>query len=160
MITGISPVNRYNTQTFGMARLNQEGREGAKSCGYQKHEFLDQKMFKRPGIFAEKSRLAEKLEKHANFVTLCEQYGCTKDGLNNANFINNQIFHQKSKQALENIPKDTYKDGMLKLYYTNFDNPNLSVDATSALLETVKDFISLDEYFSASGILQSGTVNS
>ena len=167
MITSVSmnSINRYNNikannvPSFSMARLTAEGREGAKLCGYQKHEFLDQRMFRRPSIFDSKSRLAEKLEKHADFAALCEIYGCTKDGLNNAYFIENQVFHKKSAAAIANVPEDTYKEGMKKLYYMNFDNPNLSVQTTRKLLESVKDFISLDEYYRASGILESGTIN-
>ncbi len=168
MITRVSMLspNRVNSSpsvnsnpSFGMARLNSKAREAAESYGFTLHSYLDGRMFERPSFFATDSMLSQKLAEGADFVKLCELYGCSNDGARNAQFIENQVLNKKSVNALMKLPEEVYIKGMTTLYDRNYDNPSLSVYSTEELLERVNAFMSTDELVKNYGILRVGTRN-
>ena len=164
MITRVSmPVynNSYKyaaTPAFGMAKMTKTGRQIANMYGYHTHSFLDPKMYTKPSVFDAKSALAERLDKHEDFAKICIDYGCTQNGENNAKFIRYQILSPKSQAAINRVADNAYSHGILSLYYNNYDNPFLSAHNTAKLLQMAKDFMDLDQYTKAYGMLDVGTV--
>ena len=160
MITKISmPIGSkkiLSMPSFGFARLNDLGRTTADSFGYQNNEFLNADMFRRQGWF-HKSQLTKDLSTGVDFVDICTEYGCTNNAKTNAEFIENQILSSKSEAAIRRIDPDKQRDGFIKLYMHNYDNPELSLKSTKLLLDKIKDSMSPEEYIKHTGILQAGT---
>ncbi|MCD7779596.1 MAG: hypothetical protein LUH05_02860 [Candidatus Gastranaerophilales bacterium] len=163
MITKISSsmavqnVQSNSSPSFGMARLNTLGRATADTFGYKENQFLDGNMFKKQGIFT-KPCLTEKLEAGEDFVTICNDYGCTKNPKTNAEFIKAQILSGKSDKAIKSAVKS--KDiagGLVNLYVANYDNPELSTGSTKALLDLIKNTMKPEEYVQQIGLLEVGT---
>ncbi len=160
MITKVSvsnfSKNVLSTPSFGFAKLNDLGRTTADSFGYQNNQFLNADMFRKQGLF-HKSQLAKELERGADFVDICTTYGCSNNSKTNSEFIENQILSSKSDSALKRVNPDSKKEGFMKLYLHNYDNPELSLRTTRILLEKVKDSFSPEEYVKHIGILEAGT---
>ena len=163
MITKISPITNFSksisiksTPSFGLARLNQLGRESADSFGYQHNNFLESDMFKKQGLF-KKTALSTMIADGEDFAGICREYGCSKNANTNAQFIINQILNPKSKSALKSLDQDEYADGLITLYKNNYDNPELSQIQTRELLLCIKPFIESQEFVKHAGILAEGT---
>ena len=160
MITNVSfsdkSIKIKNTQSFGMARLNQLGRETSDKFEFQRNTFLNGKMYEKQGLF-EASLLSKKIENNEDFAKLCKIYGCTKNAKDNADFIKNQVLVQKSFASIKKVEEENLAEGLLALYYSNFDNPELSVKQTRQLLEMASDYMSPEEYIKNVGLLEAGT---
>lgn len=162
MITRISAPVAYtksiqanSTPAFGFAKLNETGRETADTFGYENHEFLNENLFKKQGFFA-KSALASELRNGADFMTLCTDYGCTKNGKANAEFIRTQILSKKSNSAIANLDDATRTNALKTLLFANYDNPELTKKETDDLLEIVRDSIENTEYVKLAGLIKVG----
>lgn len=143
--------------SFGMARLNDLGRESADSFGYTQNEFLNADMFKKNGLFKKESLLSKELRKTGTtFQAVCEEYGCSNNAKTNAEFIVNQILSPKSSKALSQLSDEDYSNGLMVLYQTNYDNPELSTKHTKELLDMLKDFMQVEDYIKNVGILAEG----
>ncbi len=149
-------VLKAATPSFGFAKLNDIGRTTADSFGYQHNEFLDASMFRKQGIF-KKSVLSTRLTEGESFSDICETYGCTNNAKTNAEFINNQILSSKSSSALRRLNDDELRAGLSLLYKCNYDNPELSLRETKALLEMLREFLEPEEYIKQVGLLEAGT---
>lgn len=159
MITNVStPMVSKNLSnpSFGLAKLNTLGRTTADSFGYQNNQFLNSDMFKKQGIF-QKSQLTQALAEDADFVQLCTTYGCSNNAKTNAEFIQNQILSSKSDSAMKKVDSEELNEGLLKLYWHNYDNPQLSLKSTKELLEKAKSAIAPEEYVKNVGLLQAGS---
>ena len=160
MITNVSTQmvtkNVSLKPSFGFAKLNTLGRTTADSFGYQNNEFINADMFKKQGIF-KKSQLAQELSDGGDFVEICTLYGCSKNAKTNAEFIKNQILSSKYSSAVKDVEPEKQNEGLLKLYWHNYDNPELSLKSTQELLEKVKESISSDDYVKNVGLLQAGS---
>ncbi len=162
MITRISAPVAYtksiqanSTPAFGFAKLNETGRATADTFGYENHEFLNENLFKRQGFFA-KSALAFELSNGADFMTLCKDYGCTKNGKSNAEFIRTQILFKKSNFAIARVDEDERTNALKTLLFANYDNPELTKKETDDLLEIVKESIDNTEYVKMAGLIKVG----
>lgn len=151
-VKGIS-VN--STPAFGFAKLNETGRATADSFGYQNNDFLNENLFKRQRFF-EKSALTTELNNGADFATICHDYGCTKNGKANAEFIRTQILSNKSNAALTSLSEDARNSGFKTLFEFNYDNPELTKRETDALLELIKPSIDGTEYVKYAGLIKVG----
>lgn len=162
MITRVSlpitpkAISMNSTPSFGLAKLNDLGRSTADSFGYQNNQFIDSRMFKKQNIF-QKSMLGEKIAEGRNFTDLCRTYGCTDNSKTNSEFIENQILSSKGKSVLKKVEAEERKQGLLELYNSNYDNPDLSLKQTRALLEKVRESITDEDYVRFIGILDAGT---
>ncbi len=153
----ICPINNYkSTVNFGFAKLNETGRKAADSFGLGSNEFLDSSLYKKQGPFR-KSALSKELSAGKTFPQICEEYGCTSIGKANAEFISSQILSGKSNKAMHSVPKKDLKSGFLKLYGSNYDNPDLSSKDTLRLLKIIKNYVAPEEYIKNIGLLQEGT---
>ena len=157
----VSPISVKNlsvksTPAFGFAKLNETGRATADSFGYQNNSFLNENLFKRQGIFERKSALTTELNNGADFQTLCTDYGCSKNGKANAEFIRTQILSPKSAAALKGLSEDSRNAGLRLLFENNYDNPELSKKETDDLLELVKPSIENTEYVKYAGLIKVG----
>lgn len=148
--------NYSKVPSFGLAKLNDLGKETADTFQFKRNNFLNSDMYKKQGFF-DKSLLAKKLDKGEDFSRLCKMYGCTKNAKDNADFIKNQILTSKSSSALKQIDEENLAEGLKALYYGNFDNPELSVSQTKKLLEMTVDYMEPSEYVKNVGILEAGT---
>ena len=142
--------------SFGLAKLNEKGRETADSFGYANNEFLNEALFKRHG-FLSKPALVKELNNGADFSTLCKDYGCSKNGKANAEFIRTQILPKKSQASINAIEPSTRASALIELFKSNYDNPELSASETDALLELIKDDIQNTEYAQYAGLIKIGT---
>lgn len=157
-----SPSISLNSQklsapSFGFAKLNDIGRATADSFGYQHNEFLDVALFRKQGIF-KKSALSSKLSDGEKFSDICKTYGCTNNSKTNAEFINSQILSSKSSSALKKLNSDELKTGLSLLYMSNYDNPELSLNETKALLQMLRESLEPGEYIKHIGLLEAGTI--
>lgn len=144
-----------NAPSFGLARLNAHGKNAADKFNYAQNEFNDPRMFKKQGMFV-KSALANQIQKGADFLTLCKEYGCTNNGKANAEFIKSQILTGKSDKAIQSLHEEARTEGLITLFKSNYDNPNLSLKETKKLLEIVKKEIGDEDYVKYTGLLQVG----
>ena len=145
-----------NSPAFGLAKLNEKGRETADSFGYTTNEYLNENLFKKQGFFS-KSALVQELNNGSDFTTLCNDYGCTKNGKANAEFIRTQILAKKSQATIQSLDPDTRSSALISLFKANYDNPELSVRETDDLLDMVKDNIPNTEYAQYAGLIKIGT---
>ncbi len=160
MITNVTMTNVSKNlsarPSFGFAKLNDLGRTTADSFGYQKNQFLNADMFRKQGFF-HKSQLSKELGSGTDFVDICQNYGCTNNAKTNAEFIENQILSSKSEASIKRLDEDAQREGFLRLYMHNYDNPELSLKSTKMLLEKIKEAMSPEEYIKHTGILEAGT---
>ena len=163
MITSVSlPIApkaapQKSTPSFGFAKLNDLGRQSADSFGYQQNYFVDSNMFNKPGFFQRKSLLASKIDEGCDFVGLCKAYGCTQNPKANAEFIVNQVLSPKSASSINNQEEKQMADGLIALYNGNYDNPDLDLKHTKALLGMISELIQPEEYVKNVGILDVGS---
>ncbi|MCD7740402.1 MAG: hypothetical protein LUH11_03540 [Candidatus Gastranaerophilales bacterium] len=162
MITKISnysaapKISQNNAPSFGFARMNDLGMATADSFGYKRNEFIDGSMFRKQGMF-QQSILSRKVKNKENFVDLCRTYGCSQNPKANADFIKNQIVNNKSIKAVsKNVNQEDLKKGLGALYLANYDNPDLSLKMTKALLELAKESMEPEEFVKHSGLLEVG----
>ena len=163
MITKISlsPISvkhlaASSTPAFGFAKLNETGRRTSDEFGYQNNSFLNENMFKRQSFFQGKTALTTELNNGADFVTLCTDYGCSKNGKANAEFIRTQILSSRSAVSINALSEDTRNQGLRTLFENNYDNPELTKKETDALLELVKPSIGETEYVKYAGLIKVG----
>ena len=157
----VSPISVKNlsvksTPAFGFAKLNDTGRQIADSFGFTQHPFLNEKLFKRQGFFERKSALTTELNNGADFQTLCTDYGCSKNGKANAEFIRTQILSPKSASALKGLSEDSRSAGLKLLFENNYDNPELTKKETDALLELISNSIETTVYAQYAGLIKVG----
>ncbi len=150
----IKSVNSYSP-AFGMARLNNTGRNAAQNFGMPENDFLNGDLYRRQGLF-KKSAMSIELAQGRNFVDLCKEYGCTNIGKANAEFIETQILSGKSDRAIKSVSQGDLQTGFLALYHSNYDNPDLSLKSTKSLLKKIKDYIAPEEYIKNIGLLSEG----
>lgn len=162
MITRISAPVAYtkfiqtnSTPAFGFAKLNETGRTTADTFGYESHDFLNEKLFKRQGLLS-KSALAVELNNGANFAEVCIDYGCSKNGKSNAEFIRTQILSGKSNSVISKLDDTERFEGLKSLFFANYDNPELTKKETDDLLEIVKESIENTEYVKLAGLIKVG----
>ncbi len=142
--------------SFGFAKLNNLGRQSADSFGYQHNKFLNSEMFKRTGFFQRKTFLASQLDKGADFVSICTDYGCSENSKANAEFIVNQILSEKSASSMAKLEEEVRAEGLIKLYNSNYDNPDLDLKHTKALLSMISELIDPNDYVKNVGLLEAG----
>lgn len=161
MINKIMPVcnthvnKTANKVSFGMANLNEIGRQSEDSFGYQANSFLDTNMYKKTPLFQD-AAIKAKLE-NEKFEDICLEYGCTTNPKANADFIKNQVLSSKGEKATKTVEEDSLQKGLQALYKHNYDNPALSADNTKALLEKIKDSLPSEEYIQQVGVMNAGT---
>lgn len=162
MITRISAPVAYtksvqvkSTPSFGFAKLNETGRTTADTFGYESHDFLNEKLFKRQGLLS-KSALAVELNNGANFAEVCNDYGCSKNGKSNAEFIKTQILSGKSNSVISKLDDTERFDGLKSLFFANYDNPELSKKDTDALLDMIEESLESPEYVKLAGLIKVG----
>jgi len=143
-----------NTPSFGMARLNQKGKDICDELEISRNYFLNPNMYKSAGLF-QKPAIIKELGKMP-LDSICEKYGCSNNAESNAKFIKTQIL----KTNLKKLPVENSEisDSLVKLYEHNFDNPELSKKDTEKLLSMVEDNMSLTEYTQHVGLMDIGTV--
>ena len=156
-----SPISVKNlsvksTPAFGLAKLNEKGREIADTFGYRNNSFLNENLFKRQGFLERKSALTTELNNGADFQTLCTDYGCTHNGKANAEFIRTQILSPKSAAALKGLSDDSRNAGFKSLFENNYDNPELTKKETDALLGLISESIEPTQYAQYAGLIKVG----
>ena len=144
-----------STPAFGLAKLNETGMRTADSFGYQRNTFLNDRLFEKQGIFR-KAAISEELAAGKSFVDVCTEYGCSPMAGANASFIQTQILTKKGQSAIKGIDPSTVQDGLLKLYECNYDNPELPLKDTRALLDLVKDSLDPTVYVQNIGLFEVG----
>ncbi len=154
MISGIKNVSL--SPSFGFAMLNERGRIAADSFDMKSNNFLNGDLFKRQKPFKE-SALETELKAGKDFKEICSVYGCSDIGLANAKFIQNQLLTSRSKKIIESLPKEDARRGLLRLYYNNYDNADLSKSDTSKLLNMIKEYIAPEVYIQNVGLINAGT---
>ena len=164
MITRISlsPMNSSSIHSvksspaFGLAKLNEKGREIADSFGYTTNDYLNETLFKKQGLFC-KPALVQELNNGSDFATLCSDYGCSKNCKANAEFIRTQVLSKKSQATINSLASDVRSSALISLFKANYDNPELSVKETDDLLDMIKDDIQNTEYAQYAGLIKIGT---
>ena len=141
--------------SFGFAKLNEMGRSTADSFGYSQNEFLNENLFKRQGFFS-KPAIVRELNAGSDFGTICKDYGCTKNGKSNAEFIRTQILSKKSQPTINSLEPETRSEALISLFKANYDNPELSILETDSLLDMIKDDIENTEYAQYAGLIKIG----
>ena len=154
--SSVKTIAPTSTPAFCQARLNDTGRATADSFGYQNNQFLNENLFKPQSFWERKSALTLALNNGADFGTLCEDYGCSKNGKANAEFIRTQILSKKSSTALQSLSEDVRSAGLKKLFENNYDNPELTKKETDALLEVIKPTIDVADYVKYAGLIKVG----
>ena len=147
-----------STPAFGFAKLNDTGRQIADSFGYPQHSYLKEDLFKRQGFFERNSALTTALNNGADFQTLCTDYGCSKNGKANAEFIRTQILSPKSASALKGLSEDSRSAGLKSLFENNYDNPELTKKETDALLGLISERIEPTQYAQYAGLIKVGAL--
>lgn len=155
MITNIASFTSKANPSFGLAKLNKTGEQTAEAFGFQRNDFLNDKLYEKQGLF-KKAAISVELEKGKDFVDICSEYGCSSLAGANASFIQNQILSKKGISAVKKIDKDAVTEGLMKLYENNYDNPALSLKDTKALLEKVKESMAPGAYIQNIGLLDAG----
>lgn len=157
MITNISSFNTPKANpSFGFAKLNETGARTADTFGFQRNEFLNDRLFEKQGIFR-KAAITSELSSGKNFVDICTEYGCSSMAGANAAFIQTQILSKKGNSATRGIDPAVVTQGLMKLYENNYDNPELPLKDTKALLEKVKESMAPGAYIQNIGLLEAGT---
>lgn len=163
MITNISSCTAFKATnatkanpSFGLAKLNETGARTADTFGFQRNEFLNDRLFEKQGLF-KKAAISSELSAGKNFVDICNEYGCSPMAGANAAFIQNQILSKKGNSATKGIDQAVITQGLMKLYENNYDNPELSLKDTKALLEKVKESMAPGAYIQNIGLLEAGT---
>lgn len=154
MISKLSGAASYSP-SFGLAKLSEVGSQVAATFGHPSNSYVNGDLYKRQNLFDD-SALANEIQSGQSFTKLCDDYGCTKFAMANAAFINSQIIGKKSAKALNLVPSDELQKGLTKLYYANYDNPELSKRNTKALLKLLKSTMAPDEYVKNIGLLEEG----
>lgn len=149
----ISP--RQASPSFGFAKLNDVGRRSADEFGYQHNDFLNNRLFVKQKLFR-KAAIAEELKSGKTLMQICEQYGCTNNPSANAAFIESQILSSKGVSALRTVEEAEAADALIRLYDFNYDNPQLSLKSTKALLERISENIQPSDYIKHRGLLDVG----
>ncbi len=158
MINGINSISKCNP-SFGMAQLNDFGKQVAKELEQPRNKYLNQKMYEKQG-WREPAAIQVELQKgKGNFSEICEKYGCTNNAKANADFIRNQVLSKKGYEATKKVDELEYYNGLNALYTANYDNPELSSLHTTALLKQLKGTIPNEKYIQQVGLLSEGTLN-
>lgn len=142
--------------SFGLAKLNETGIATADTFGFQRNEFLNNRLFEKQGIF-KKPAISDELAAGKTFTDICTDYGCSTMAGANAAFIKTQILPKKGASAIKNVESQDAAKGLQKLYEHNYDNPELSIKDTRELLERVKEFMAPGAYIQNIGLLDAGT---
>lgn len=141
---------------FGLAKLNERGVQTADSFGWTRNEFMNARLFERQGFFSKPAILSE-LSNPERFPQVCIEYGCTNNAKSNADFITTQILPKKAQKAIKGKVEPTFiSEGLTRLYECNFDNPELSLADTKALLDLIKDDMPDTEYVKNIGFFEVG----
>lgn len=149
---------KFSSTSFGLAKLNDIGRESADSFEMQRNTFLDSKLFKKSSFFAFSPAIVSKLKEGENFADLCRDYGCSRNAKTNAQFIKTQIIDKNAYGYFcKHVPEEEMTDAILSLYEHNYDNPDLSAKDTKRLLDLAKYAMETSEYVQNVGLLQAGT---
>ncbi len=141
--------------SFGFAKLNETGRNAAEKFGLAENKFLNDKLYRKQRFF-QSSALTKALAQGDSFTDICQKYGCSQIGRANANFIETQLLSHKSDSAIKSLPAEQVKEGLMALYNTNYDNPDLSKSNTKALLNLVKSYIAPEQYIQNIGLIEEG----
>lgn len=155
MITNVTSFTPKASPSFGFAKLNETGAKTAETFGFQRNEFLNDRLFEKQGLF-KKAAISRELSAGKDFVDICSEYGCSSMAGANAAFIQNQILSRKGNAATRGIDKATVTQGLMKLYENNYDNPELSLNDTKALLEKIKESMAPGAYIQNIGLLNAG----
>ena len=134
--------------SFGMARLTKVAQQSAEGLGVGRNEFINSDLFRKKGAIGEV--LAEG---GVNYGTICEQYGCNNNGKTSAEFIRTQVLSKKADKATSGVSDEEYSETMRKLFYANYDNPELKAPETLKLLEKARSAMAPQEYTVAAGLL-------
>ena len=151
MITNVSMTNFK--PAFGLARLSPEGANAARAFGYPSNDFLNGDLFCKQKGLAKKTPLAQAIASGVTLQQLAQDYGCSDNPTANADFIENCILSKKGQKALKNVPLEEKAAAMMMLWDKNYDNPELSVKSTKALLELIKDCVEPHIYVQNKGLL-------
>ena len=145
-------------QSFGLARLNDIGRQSADTFEMQQNTFLDSAMFKKESFLSGGPAILSKLKEGESFSELCKDYGCSKNAKSNAQFIKTQIINNSANRHFHKyLDEETITKGLLSLYEHNYDNPELSLKDTKKLLDLASSAMSMPEYVQNVGLLEVGT---
>lgn len=151
----ISRIQGSISPSFGFAKLNETGRDAAEKFGLTQNTFLNDDMYKRQRFYNQ-SALSKALSEGGSFPDLCRQYGCTEVGRANASFIETQLLSHKSDSALKSLTKEQAQEGLMALYHSNYDNPELSKLSTRGLLKMIKNYIAPEQYIQNIGLIDEG----
>lgn len=146
------------SQSFGLARLNEIGRQSADSFEMHQNTFLDSNMFKKESFLFGRPAIIAKLKAGDSFSDICKDYGCSRNAKSNAQFIKAQIINNSANNQFHKyIDEETISAGILSLYEHNYDNPELSLKDTKKLLDLASASMSTPEYVQNVGLLDAGT---
>ncbi len=149
-------VSKKTTPAFGMAKLNERGVQTADSFGWTRNEFINARLFEKQGFFSKPAILSE-LSETKPFPQLCIEYGCSNNSKANAEFIRTQILPKKAQKGIKaGVDPTLVSQGLSRLYESNYDNPELSLQETKALLELVKGDMPDTEYVKNIGFFEVG----
>ena len=155
-IMASTPLKSVNsTPAFGLAKLNERGKVTADSFGYQRNQFLNDRLFEKQGLF-KKAAISQELAAGKTFMDICTEYGCSPMAGANASFIETQILTRKGESAIKGIDPAAVQEGLMKLYDHNYDNPELSLNSTKALLDKIKDSLDPTIYVQNIGMFEVG----
>ncbi len=148
--------SQNTTPAFGFAKLNERGVHTADSFGWTRNEFMNARLFEKQGFFSKPAILGE-ISGSKPFPQICIEYGCTNNAKSNADFIKSQILPKKAQRAIiSTVEQPLISEGLSRLYECNYDNPELSLQDTKALLELIKDDMEDTEYVKNIGLFEVG----